>query len=426
MKRTIAIGIVTVLAGLLAGTSTANAARAARAAYDADTLIVKYADGTPASQRSLTGRLAGVLRSLGGVRGIGAQVVRVTGDPAAAAARLNRSRGVLYAEPNYIAHATAPALPNDPQFGQLYGLHNTGQGGGTADADIDAPEGWEAAGLGAFAPALSGAKIGIVDTGVLAGHEDLAGKVVNCAGVRSAGIDVLGLLTLPLLADPTIIDGRCIDNNGHGTHVAGIAAATANNGRGIAGVAFNSPLAICKALDKNGAGAVAGIANCLGYLVANGAKVVSMSLGITADSATLRNAVAAASQSALIVAAAGNGGTATPNYPANYPQVVSVAATDNRDQRAPFSTFNADVEVAAPGVNILSTWNNGAYATISGTSMATPHVAGVAAIIAGRTAGGPAAWRERLDRSVDDLGPAGRDTSFGFGRVNLKKAVTGP
>jgi thermitase len=244
--------------------------------------------------------------------------------------------------------------------------------------------------------------------------------------VRSAGIDVLGLITLPLLADPTIVAGRCVDDNGHGTHVAGIAAASANNGRGIAGVAFNSPLAICKALDKKGAGAVAGIANCIGYLAANGAKVISMSLGMTADSATLRNAVAAASQSALIVAASGNSATAAPSYPASYPQVVSVAATDNRDQRAPFSTFNADVEVAAPGVSILSTWNNGAYNTMSGTSMAAPHAAGVAAVIAGRTAGGPTAWREKLDRSVDDLGPAGRDTSFGFGRVNLQKAATAP
>jgi len=422
MKRVIGIGILTVLVGL-ASTSPANAAGAA---YDADTLIVKYADGASASQRSLTGRLAGMLQSLGSLRGVGAQVVRVTGDPAAVAARLNRSSAVLYAEPNYIVHATAPALPNDSLFGQLYGLNNTGQGGGTADADIDAPEGWEAAGLGAFPPALSGAKIGIVDTGVLAGHEDLAGKVVNCAGVRSAGIGVLALLTLPLLADPTIVAGRCADDNGHGTHVAGTAAAGANNGRGIAGVAFNSPLAICKALDRRGAGAVAGIANCIGYLAGNGAKVISMSLGTAADSATLRNAVAGASQSALIVAASGNDGTSTPSYPANYPQVVSVAATDNRDQRASFSTFNADVEVAAPGASILSTWNNGAYNTISGTSMATPLAAGVAAMIAGRTAGGPSAWREKLDRSVDDLGPAGRDTSFGFGRVNLQKAVTAP
>jgi thermitase len=421
MNRAFGLVPTAVLAGL-AWTAPANAATPA---YEANTLIVKYANGASPSQRSLAGRLAGVLQSLGSVRGIGAQVVRVAGDPAAAAARLNRSGAVLYAEPNYIARATG--IPNDPRFGEQYGLDNTGQAGGAADADIDAPEGWDSLfGPGVFPTALNGAKIGIVDTGIMAGHEDLAGKVVNCAGVRSFGIDVLGLITLPLLADPTIVDGRCADDNGHGTHVAGTAAAKANNGRGVAGIAFNSPLAICKALDKNGAGGVAGIANCLGYLTANGAKVISMSFGITSDSATLRNAVAAASQSALLVAAAGNGGDATPNYPAAYAAVVSVAATDNRDQRASFSTFNPDVEVAAPGVNILSTWSDGGYRSVSGTSMATPNAAGVAVVIAGRyPAGGPSLWRTKLDAAVDDLAPAGRDPQTGFGRVNLSKAATG-
>jgi len=421
MNRVFGLVLTAALAGL-AGTASASAATPA---YEANQLIVKYAGGASPSQRSLAGRLAGVLQSLGSLRGVGAQVVRVAGDPAAAAARLNRSGAVLYAEPNYIARATG--IPNDPRFGELYALNNTGQTGGAADADIDAPEGWDSLfGSGAFPTALGGAKIGIVDTGVMAGHEDLAGKVVNCAGVRSFGIDVLGLLTLPLLADSTLVDGRCVDDNGHGTHVAGTAAANANNGRGVAGVSFNSPLAICKGLDRNGAGGVAGIVNCIGYLAANGAKVISMSFGMTSDSATLRNAVAAASQSALLVAASGNGGTATPNYPAAYASVVSVAATDNRDQRASFSTFNPDVEVAAPGVDILSTWIGGGYRSISGTSMATPHAAGVAAVIAGRyPAGGPSLWRTKLDAAVDDLAPAGRDPQTGFGRVNLRKAATG-
>jgi len=411
MNRACGVALA-LLAGLACTSSTAEAAPA----YEANTLIVKYADGASATQRSLAGRLGGVLQSLGTISGVGAQLVRVAGDPVAAAARLSRSSAVLYAEPNYIAHATG--VPNEPRFSELYGLDNAGQTGGSPDADIDAPEGWTAL-FGTSFPSAGGAKIGIVDTGVLAGHEDLAGKVVNCAGVRSFGI-ILGLF-----ANPTIDTGRCVDDNGHGTHVAGTAAAIANNGRGVAGVAFNSPLAICKALDRNGSGGVAGIANCIGYLAANGAKVISMSLGTTADSVTLRNAIVSASGSALVVAAAGNGGNSAPNYPAFYPEVVSVAATDNRDQRASFSTFNADVEVAAPGVNILSTWNNGAYNTISGTSMATPHAAGVAAVIAGRyPAGGPALWRSKLDGAVDDLPPAGRDVNTGFGRVNLLQAAT--
>jgi thermitase len=419
MKSAYAVCIATSIVGL----AWTAPAQATSTAYDAHTVIVKYADGASPTQRSLTGRLAGVLDTLGSVRGIGAQVVSVAGDPAAAAARLNRAPGVLYAEPNYIAHATG--IPDDSRFGELYGLDNTGQLGGEPDADIDAPEGWTALFGDASFPTTGGAKIGIVDTGVMAGHEDLAGKVVDCTGVRSPGIDILGIITLPLFADPTIVPGRCVDDNGHGTHVAGTAAAIANNGRGVAGVAFNSPLAVCKALGKGGGGAVAGIANCIADLVAKGAKVISLSIGTTEDSAALHDAIVAASSRALIVAAAGNDGDTTANYPAYYPEVVSVAATDNQDERAPFSTANADVEVAAPGVDILSAWNDGGYLVASGTSMATPHVAGVAAVIAGRYPGsGPEVWRSKLDGAVDDLSPAGRDPETGFGRVNLQQAAT--
>ncbi len=403
----IRVAVVAMLAALCA---CAPAASAAPARYEAHTVVVKYRDRAPSAQRSLAGRTAGVLETLGRVTGVGAQVVRVSGDPAAVAARLNRSGAVDYAEPNYIFRVAA--TPNDPLFGQLYGLQS-----------ISAPAGWDAAGLGAFPATGPGAKIGIVDTGIDAAHEDLAGKVAACAGVRSSGINLLGLITL--LDDPTIVAGRCADDNGHGTHVAGIAAARANNGRGVAGVSFHSPLAICKALDARGAGSLAAISNCITYLSGQGAKIISLSVSSVASTQTLANVIAAASNAgALIVAAAGNDGAAGPSYPAAYPQVVSVAAIDRNGAHAPFSTANADVEVSAPGVDILSTWNGGAYKTLSGTSMATPYAAGVAAIIAARDpAGGPAAWRTRLTSAVDDLGPKGRDPQFGFGRVNLLKAV---
>ncbi len=381
---------------------------AAAAQGATDSVIVKYKASATAAQRSAVGDRAAVVRRVGTVAANGAQVVQVAGDAAAAAATLSRSATVEYAEPNVELHALA--IPNDALFNQLYGLNNTGQTGGTADADIDAPEGWDAGGLGGF-PATGGVKVGIVDTGIDSAHEDLSGKLVDCGRAST----LFG----------NVSSGNCADDNDHGTHVSGTIAAKANNGVGVAGVAFNSPLSMCKALNAVGSGSTAGVANCITWLVQRGSKIISMSLGGGASS-TMQTAVRHASNAgALIIAAAGNDGDATLNYPAAYAEVVSVAATDNRDARASFSNANSDVEIAAPGVNILSTKRGGGYVSFSGTSMATPHVAGVAALIWGKNPAFTAAQvRTKLDASVDDKGPAGRDPSFGFGRVNLQKALS--
>jgi thermitase len=386
----------------------AGGAQAAR--YDGNEVIVKYVDGVSTSQRTALFGRTGVARTLGSVAGVNAKVVEVNGDPAAAAARLNRSRLVLYAEPNVILHTTA--TPNDPRFGELWGLNNPN------DADIDAPEGWDAAGLGGF-PAAGGVKIGIVDTGIDQTHPDLSGQTVACAQSRG----LLGVFA------GSIQVGQCPDDNDHGTHVAGTIAAKANNGVGVAGVAFNADLVICKALGGPlGSGSTADVANCITWVASQGARVISMSLGGGA-STTLQNAVAGAwnnGNGALIVAAAGNDGDATLNYPAAYSEVVSVAATDSNDARASFSNANADVEIAGPGVDVLSTVPGGGYAELSGTSMATPHVSAVAGVLRQLfPSESAAAIRSRLDAAVDDLGAAGRDSSFGFGRVNLCKAAGG-
>ncbi len=294
----------------------------------------------------------------------------------------------------------ASAIPNDPRFGSLYGMDR-----------IDAPEAWDALGLSAF-PATGGAKVGIVDTGIRAAHEDLTGRTTVCATATSGSLY-----------------RGCADGNGHGTHVAGTIAATANNARGVAGVSFNSSLAVCKGLTDSGSGSTSSIASCIRWLRDRGARVISMSLG-GGSTSTLQSAVRyayASGSGALLVAAAGNDGNATANYPAAYAEVVSVAATDSADVRAPFSNANADVEIAAPGVNITSTWStsNTAYATISGTSMATPHAAGVGALLVRRfPSAGAATLRGRLTAAVDDLGPAGRDAQYGFGRVDALQAAT--
>ena len=320
--------------------------------YVADQVIVKYQSGITESQRSALLERSGVERTLGSVKGVNARVLSTSADVTTVTRRLNASSLVVYAEPNYILRTSA--TPNDPRFGELYGLNNTGQGGGTADADIDAPEGWDLGGLATF-PGSGGAKVGIVDTGIDQAHEDLQGKTANCA--RSGG----GLLPI---GGGSIQEGSCADDNDHGTHVAGTIAATANNGKGVAGVSFNSQLAICKALGGPlGSGATSDVANCINWTASKGVKVISMSLG-GGSSTTLQQAVRNADDTAIVIAAAGNDGDGTLNYPAAYPEVVSVAATDNRDQRASFSNANADVEIAAPGVDILSTRRGGGYSTL--------------------------------------------------------------
>jgi thermitase len=365
----------------------------------------------------------GLGKRIGNVRRLGAKVFRVQGDPARIAERLERSSLVAYAEPNEVVRAAA--TPNDSLFGHLYGLNNFGQEDGLADADVDAPEGWDAAGIGTF-PATGGVTVGVIDSGVQHRHEDLAGKVASCAPQPRKDMveELLGL----------VIGGNsedaCADGNGHGTAVAGVIAAGANNGTGVAGVAFNSQLAVCKALGgPMFTGSTAGVANCITWAHDSGSKVISMSL-VAPDSTTLKEAIDYAwkngsAAGSVLVAAAGNDGNATQRFPAAYPNVISVGATDNRDRRAFFSNANSDVEISAPGVNVLST-SPGGYGRASGTSMATPHVAGAAALIWSRVPGATAAQVVgRLDAATDDLGPPGRDPAFGFGRLNLLKAAGG-
>jgi thermitase len=372
------------------------------------------ADGTVVTRLTKTASksklaAAGVTSTVGLVAGTGARLVRVKGDPVVAAARLRRTRGVQWAEPNFKLHALAdaraaasapsPAMPNDPLWGDLYGVRRIG-----------APPFWSAHGLGGF-PQSGGVAVGIVDTGIDAAHEDLSGRVRAC-GAASQG---------------QVTDGDCSDGEGHGTHVAGTIGAIAGNGLGVAGVAFGAPLIVCRALDSDGSGTVADIAACMRWAHVKGAKVISMSLG-GPSSQTIAEAAKTAyarggKQGSLIVAAAGNDGDTTISYPAGLAQVVSVAAIGPTDAVAPFSNANADVELAAAGVDVLSTRRGGGYVRESGTSMATPHVAAAASLLwAAHPASTAANIRSRLDAAVDDLGAPGRDPAYGFGVVNLAKA----
>jgi thermitase len=250
--------------------------------------------------------------------------------------------------------------------------------------------------------------VGIVDTGIDASHEDLAGKVAACASS----------------ADGEIAEGACVDGAGHGTHVAGTIGAVADNGRGLAGVAFSSPLVICKALGDDGSGTDADVAACIRWAHDAGARVISMSLG-GSPSRTIDAAVRYAWEGggrggSVLVAAAGNDGTGAVEYPAGRAEVVSVAAVASDDAIAPFSNHNADVELAAPGVDVVSTVPDGRYASMSGTSMATPHVSGAAALLwDAHPRSAASTIRARLDAAALDLGEPGRDPFYGFGRLDL-------
>jgi len=337
------------------------------------------------------------------VRGTRVRLMPVEGDAVAAARRLARARGVRWAEPDWTLHEQATAAPDDPLFARQGDLPALGF-----------PAAWDAAGVGAAAgwPAKGGAPVGVVDSGIDASHEDLQGRVAGCA-TASGG---------------KVTEGACADDNGHGTHVAGTIGAAADNGAGIAGIASSSPLLICKALGgPEGAGSTADVAACIGWAHAAGAKVISMSLGGPA-SRTLAAAVTAAwarggRSGSLLVAAAGNDGDGTLEYPAALADVISVAATDDDGAAADFSNANADVELAAPGVDILSDREGGGYVEMSGTSMATPHVAGVAALVATAAPGTAKALRSRLDATARDLLAPGRDPATGFGMVDAGAAL---
>lgn len=360
-------------------------------AVAAGSVIVKFRSGVSSSRRHAVEAAAGAGRGQGHVRVSGATVVE-TARPSTTSARLNASSAVLYAEPNAQLRVAAAAF-NDPLFSQQTDL-----------GLIHASEGWPAAG------SRIGVPVGIVDTGIDSHHEDLLGKVKACATATGG----------------TVQEGACADDNGHGTHVAGTIGALAGNGAGIVGLAFTSPLIICKALDANGSGSLADVANCIDWAHRKGAKVISLSLGGGA-STTLEDAVGAAYDAgkrggSLIVAAAGNDGNTSLEYPAAYPGVVSVAATDDRGAHAPFSNVNEDVEIAAPGINVLSARLGGGYVRMSGTSMATPHAAAAAALVWDTArSSGAATIRARLDALTADAGVPGRDASFGFGVLDLAR-----
>ncbi len=312
-----------------------------------------------------------------------------------AIARLKSCPAVLYAERDYKVFASVTD-PTDPGFASQWGLQA-----------IHAPQGWDTS------TGATSVVIAIVDSGIDLNHPDLAGKILP-------GYNTVNNTTLTQ------------DDFGHGTHVAGIAAAIANNGIGVAGVSWGARLLPVKVLDQTGGGDLQTVYDGIMWAADHGANVINMSFGgvMTSFPQSLQDAVNYAyNKGVVVVAAAGNDGLNENVYPANLSNVVTVAATDQTNTRASFSNFGPSVDLSAPGVSIYSTYfstttNSSTYATLSGTSMATPFVSGLAALLwsmPGYTT--PDQVIHQMESTALDLGAAGRDDYYGYGLIQVDAAL---
>ncbi len=410
-------------------------------AYDPHGILVRFRDpssGDQASQASWNTKNlvpgTALERSFSLVPGLNKIQLSdgLTVEEALATYRANPA--VLYAEPDYRVHLID--MPDDARLADLWGMNNTGQTGGTLDADIDAPQAWD------VTTGSGSTIVAVIDTGVDYTHEDLAANMwVNTGETPGDGLDndgngyvddVYGYDFANHDADP-------MDDHNHGTHVAGTIGAVGNNGIGVTGVNWNVQIMAVKFLNANGSGTLSDAVEAIHYSVDMGATISNNSWGDNEEfSQALYDAVAYAGNAGQIfLAGAGNGNALglgqnndqIPFYPASFDldNIISVAATDSNDARATFSNYGTtSVDLAAPGVSILSTTPGNTYSSFSGTSMATPHVAGVAALIQGLHPDWT--YRQVIDQllgTVDPL-PAWQNLTVTGGRLNAAAAVGNP
>jgi subtilisin family serine protease len=352
---------------------------------------------------------------------------------------LSADPDVEYAEPNYIVETqstTASPTPNDPMFSLLWGLRNTGQNGGLPLADIEAVPAWS------VTTGTRSVVVGVVDTGIDYTHPDLSPNVWSAPSAFTVQFGPNDKITCAAGTHGyDAIANTCnpMDQNGHGTHVSGTIGATGNNGAGVTGVNWAVSMMGLRFMDASGKGTVANAIRAIQFAIqvkaalpnSAGIRVLSNSWGGSGNSQALLDAINQANAAGILfVAAAGNDGAnmdSMPSYPGAYraANVVSVAATDNADALASFSNYGSmTVDLGAPGVNIASTYPNSSYASMSGTSMATPHVAGAAALVLAACATlDTATLRATLMRNVDAVGGLATKTVSG-GRLNIFKAVS--
>lgn len=353
----------------------------------ADRILVKPAAGV--SEVGVHALLASHgAEQVGQIDRIGVRVVRVPAERLERVlAALSHNPTIEFAERDVLAQALL--VPSDPSYPSQWHLPK-----------IRSAEAWDL-GTGQRRDILA-----VVDTGVAYEHGDLKGKLLQGYNFVAG-------------------NNNAADDNGHGTLVAGAAAALSNNSVGVAGVAWQCQILPVKVLDASGSGSHSAIANGIIYAADQGARVINLSLGSSVGSRTLERAVNYAwGKNAVLVAAAGNNGTNALVYPAAYPNVLGVSALDSNDALPSWSSFGSHVMLAAPGVNILTTHVGGGYGYASGTSLATPLVSGVAALVVGaRPELTNSEVRQVLQGTATDLGTAGYDQSFGYGRVDAYAAV---
>jgi thermitase len=372
-----------VIAGLLSALAQASAAE------PEVSLIIKPKSSMPeAALHALVSAHGG--RAVSNIPQLNVRIIRLPANASAKAlAAISKHKDVEYAEPDFTASALNTA--NDPQFtsGAQWSLQK-----------IEAPVAWNTT------TGSSNVVVAVIDSGVTASHPDLAGKVLP-------GYDFINN------------DTDATDDNGHGTAVAGLIGAATNNGIGMAAVSWNSMILPVKALGADGNGSYSAISNAIIWAADRGARIINLSLGGTSASTTLQNAVNYAwNRNCVIIAAAGNSGNDVPQYPGACTNVVAVSATNSSDARASWSNFGTYVDIAAPGVNVLTLQGASSYSNWNGTSFSSPITAGVVALMASANAGlNNATLVNTLLANADDLGTVGYDVNFGHGRVNARRAV---
>ena len=377
----------------------------------ADQLLVKLPDDQTVPDQATLAR-AGI-RLLRTIPQLGLALVGTQPDVdlAATAADLQTRGGFAWAEPNYTFGLDLE--PNDPDYTarQVTYLGRIGM-----------PAAWDRT-IG-----LPQVIIAILDTGVDLTHEDLyKGIWINPGEVPGNGVDDDGNGFVDDVNGWDFADNDNLpdDDYGHGTHVAGIAAARINNAVGVAGMAGIATIMPVDVFPSSAYGTYEDLIRAIIYATDNGADVINMSLGATSYSRGEQAAVDYAwAHGVVVVAAAGNTGRTSDHYPAAHAHAIAVAATDAYDNLAGFSTRGDFVDVAAPGIGVWSTYRGNRYGSMSGTSMATPHVSGLAALILSLNPNlTPDEVRALIEVNADDLGAPGWDPEFGHGRINAARAL---